>query len=164
MFALLSYFLLAAVVGIGFFDLRIAWGLLAIAIATLLSLCWAFLGRNQGYEAYKDLTGVPVDNLTEQAAEMVRRYWAFYTSPQLGIQLGGAAAAVAVAAAALGIIGAFEQFWWGLVVAALIWIVSLRISSRVNPTNRFLDPALKATHEEVKKVIAEALLDRMKKR
>lgn len=161
MFAILSYILLAAIVGIGLFDLRIAWGLLAVMFAILLSLCWAFLDRNRGCDKFEELTAVPADSLTDEAADLVRQYWAFYTSPTLGIQLGGAMAAVAAAVAALAIVGAFKQFWWGLLVGAFVWFVSGHFSARVNPTSRLKDSTLKDTHEELKKLIAEHLLDRM---
>lgn len=156
--AILAYVVSAAIVGIGLFDLVIAWGLWAMAYAIALISCWAFLNENRGYESFEELTGIPVSGLNPHARKLVPRYWAFYTQPFLAIQLAAGTVAIAFAAVALAIIGAFKQFWWGLGVAALVWIVSAVISSRVNPTFSFRDPDLKDTHEAVKKLIAEALL------
>jgi hypothetical protein len=158
--AIPCYLLLATIVIIGLFSVKIAWWLLGIALVILLGVCWAFIARNQDYVNFEELTGTPFDTLTEDAAELVRRYWSFYTSPALGIELGGVAAAVALAAIGLGVIGLLEKMWWGLVAGVCIWIVSLRVSARVNPTNRFLDPSQKAVHEEIKAMISESLLKR----
>lgn len=91
-----------------------------------------------------------VEELSPSANEMLQKFGPFYSMPFAGRDFSGACSTVQFGAVAVGIVGAFNGFWWGVGIALLFWFVLGPTAMAFNPTN-FIQkqPGLLAAHEEV---------------
>jgi hypothetical protein len=150
MLALPAYLLLLVILVVGLFSLTIAWGSMIVLCIGLLFLLLVWKARS-GYK--------PFDGLSPTENDLLRRHWAFYTSPRIGIELGGIAAAVGVAAGILGAISIFQGFWWGLGIAVVVWVGMAVASAHFNPTNAFRYSETQEAHDRVHKFMEEYMLE-----
>lgn len=139
MFQLLAITLSLGSIGWAFFSPLWAWSPLVTSAALLL---FTFFGVKQKKWRY-------VEELSPSANEMLQKFGHYYSMPFAGRDFSGAASTIQFAAVAVGIIGAFKGFYWGLGVAVAFWFVLGPVAMAFNPTNFIRGSHLETAHEEV---------------
>jgi len=137
--------IIAILVGIGafiwsFFQPVWAWLPLVVAALILLIVLICLKFKKWWY----------VEELSQSANEMLRKFGHFYSMPFAGRDFSCACSTIQFGAVAVGVVGAFNGFWWGLGIAALFWFVLGPAAMAFNPTNFIQNqPGMLAAHEEV---------------
>lgn len=126
-------------VGWSFYSPRWAWTPL-VAGALLLSLTW--FGNRQKKWRY-------VEEISPGANEMLQKFGAYYSMPFAGSDFSAATSTLQFASVALGVIGAFKGFWWGLAGTAVFWFGLGPVAMAFNPTNFIRGTRLQPAHDEV---------------
>lgn len=137
--------IIAILVSIGafiwsFFQPVWAWAPLVMAALILLIVLLSLKLKEWRY----------VEELSPGANEMLQKFGHFYSMPFAGRDFSGACSTIQFGAVAVGVVGAFSGFWWGLGIAALFWFVLGPAAMAFNPTNFIQNqPGMLAAHEEV---------------
>ena len=90
-----------------------------------------------------------VDELSPAANQMLQKFGYYYSMPFAATEFSSSASTIQVAAVAIGILGAFQGFWWGLGLSAITWFVMGPVSAAFNPSNFLQDSSMQMAHQEV---------------
>jgi len=137
--------LIAIVVAIGSFIYSFfqpIWAWIPLSAAGLLLLIILFSIKLKKWQY--------VDELSSSANEMLQKFGNFYSMPFASRDFSAACSTIQFAAVAVGIVDAFNGFWWGLGLAVIFWFVLGPTAMAYNPTNFIQnEPMLRMAHEEV---------------
>ena len=91
-----------------------------------------------------------IDELSPGANEMFQRFGHYYNSPMTSRDFSSACSAIQFAPVIIGIIGAYQGYWWSLGGSVIFWFGFGPAAMAFDPTN-FIQkrPELVKAHEEV---------------
>ena len=132
-------------------------------IISLVSIGWAFFSpiwawsplMAVGILLLVQLFGIKlkkwpyVEELSPSANEMLQKHGPYYSMPFAGRDFSAAASVIQGAAIAVGAIGAFKGFYWGIGGAIVFWFVFGPVAMAYDPTNFIRGTHLEAPHDEV---------------
>lgn len=139
MFQLLTIALSLGSIVWSFFSPLWAWSPLVTAEALLLLI---LLAEKQAKWRY-------VEELSPSANEMLQKFGHYYSKPFASRDFSSSASTLQFAFVAVGIIGAFQGFYWGLGVAVIFWFVFGPVSLAFNPTGLIRGSHMESAHIEV---------------
>ena len=135
----IALLLLIGIVVLAF--LNLTWSWIALGAATLILIL--ILG------AFKLRRWPPIPDLSPLANSMLKRYGHFYAWPITCRNYSGMASALMFGGGVVVVVGLFERFWWGLGLAAVLWLVLHPVSKAFNPGSFIRGTADEAAHQEV---------------
>lgn len=128
-----------ASIGWSFYSPLWAWGPLFAGAAFLLLTLFGLKQKKWRY----------IDELSPAANEMLQRFGGYYSLPFAGRDFSAASSTLQFVAVAVGVIGAFKGFWWGLGGAAVFWFGLGPVAMAFNPSNFIRGTQFQPAHEEV---------------
>lgn len=139
MFQMLAIIISIGSIGWAFYSPIWAWSPLICFIAFLLFMLFGVKKKKWRY----------VDTLSPDANQMLQRFGHYYAMPFAGRDFSGAASTIQFAGVAVGIVGALNNFYWGLGAAVVGWLSLGAIAVAFNPSNFIRGTDLEAAHNEV---------------
>lgn len=87
--------------------------------------------------------------LSPAARDLLQRYGYFYLAPAACRQYRWSGLLVQVVAGVLAIVGAFERFWWGFGLAAVVALLMGFAARFFSPGSRIAEGPQKKAHQEI---------------
>ncbi len=131
-------FCLAALV-VEFFSVFWGWVILALPAVFLLITFFGVRGKKWEY----------IPELSDDANRMLQKFGHYYAMPFAGKDFSASASTVQFAAVAIGLIGVFKGFWWGIAIVAINWFLMAFLSRAFNPSNFLVDQNEYFAHDEI---------------
>jgi hypothetical protein len=139
MLQILAILLSLAAAAWAFFDPVFAWIPIGVACATLLFVWTGVRGTEWEY----------VPELSARANDLLRKFGHYYLMPFTGRDFGSAASTLQFSGAPVGIIGAINDFWWGLALAGLLFVTLGPAAMAFNPSVFLREPDDHLAHAEI---------------
>lgn len=124
---------------IGYFYLFWGWIILAFPFFFLIIMLLAHKRQKCNY----------IQELSPKANEMFNKYWYFYTMPFASRDLSSSASTLVLSGIILVIIGLFNDFWWGIAIGLVNYMVMVYVSREFNPTCVPMDYDEESAHNEI---------------
>lgn len=123
----------------------LVWAWLSIGLICIFVFLIVWRIRSINKSAKK----MHIDELSPYANEWLNKYWHFYSQPQTMIISSGLFAIIAIISIIVAVVGAYKGFWWGLLIALILWLVLIYCAYYLNPTLLLDKQIMKQSHQEI---------------
>jgi hypothetical protein len=118
-----------------------------IASWTLLSLPLAWLTFT--LYSVKPKSSVQTAKLSPKAKELLSKFGHYYHRPYAGKDFSSAASGIGLASLVVGVIGAFQRFWLGIVIGIVFYLFASILARQFNPEGFLVDKEERRAHNEI---------------